>query len=119
PLVVFAGEAPLRAAWYNQAIDQAPFVTATGAAYHPLHHAERMPAQVRDAFLQARTERRPVVVGVPFDLQNRPWDGPEALPEPSRGLVPQVGPMPPNPDDIAAAAARIAASRRIVVMAGL
>ena len=31
PLVVFAGEAPLKTGWYNQAIHQAPFVTATGA----------------------------------------------------------------------------------------
>jgi len=54
PLVVFAGEAPLTAAWYNQAIDQAPFVVATGAAYHSLHHPDRMPTAVRDAFLQAR-----------------------------------------------------------------
>ena len=35
-----------------------------------------MPIAVRDAFLQARRERRPVVIGVPFDLQDRPWEGP-------------------------------------------
>src|SRR5688572_19418371 len=62
PLVIFAGEAPLKAAWYNQAIDQAPFVKATGAAYHSLHLPERMPVAMRDAFLQARRERCPVVV---------------------------------------------------------
>ena len=38
PLVVFAGEAPLTRAWYNQGIAQAPFVEATGAAYRSLHH---------------------------------------------------------------------------------
>lgn len=119
PLVVFAGEAPLRAGWYNQAIDQAPFVTATGAAYHPLHHVPRMPVAVRDAFLQARMERRPVVLGVPFDLQAQPWTGTEDLPPPSASLVPQVGPMPPHPDDIARAAERIAQARCIVVMAGM
>lgn len=119
PLVVFAGEAPLRAGWYNQAIDQAPFVTATGAAYHPLHHVPRMPVAVRDAFLQARMERRPVVLGVPFDLQAQPWTGTDDLPAPSAGLVPQVGPIPPHPDDIARAAERIAQARRIVVMAGM
>ena len=69
PVVVFAGEAPLKSGWYNQEIDQAPLITATGAAYHRLHMAERMPVAVRDAFLQARRERRPVVVGIPFDLQ--------------------------------------------------
>src|SRR6187399_3469943 len=75
PLVVFAGEAPLKSGWYNQELDQAPLISATGAAYHRLHMPERMPVAVRDAFLEARRERRPVVVAVPFDLQARPWDG--------------------------------------------
>ena len=82
PLVVFAGEAPLKSGWYNQEIDQAPLIAATGAAYHSLHMPERMPVAVRDAFLQARRERRPVVIGIPFDLQARPWDGPADLPTP-------------------------------------
>ncbi len=119
PLVVFAGEAPLKAGWYNQAIDQSPFVTATGAAYHSLHLPERMPVAVRDAFLQARRERRPVVIGVPFDLQNRNWTGPEHLPEPSHRLLPQLSPVPAHPDDVGRIAAIVEKSRRIVVMAGM
>ena len=83
PLVVFAGEAPLKSGWYNQEIDQAPLITATGAAYHRLHMVERMPIAVRDAFVQAHRERRPVVIGVPFDLQARPWEGAMDLPKPS------------------------------------
>src|SRR5688572_12637954 len=99
PLVVFAGEAPLKSGWYNQELDQGPIITATGAAYHRLHLPERMPVAVRDAFLQARRERRPVVLGVPFDLQNRPWDGPADLPRPSHELLPRLAPMPPHPED--------------------
>lgn len=118
PLVVLAGEAPLKSAWYNQAIEQAPFVTATGAAYHALHHPERIPAAIRDAFLQARSERRPVVLGVPFDLQNRAMpDAPP--PTPSRDLMPKVSPIPPHPDDLAHPIRLIESARRIVVMAGL
>lgn len=119
PMVVIAGEAPLKSGWYNQAIDQAPFVTATGAAYVPLHWPERMATGLRDAFAQARAERRPVVVGIPFDLQNLLWDGAQELPAPSRVVLPDCAPMPPNPADAAAAAALIAESQRIVVMAGL
>ena len=119
PLVVFAGEAPLKSGWYNQEIDQAPLITATGAAYHRLHMPERMPVAIRDAFLQARRERRPVVVGVPFDLQNRPWDGPADLPEPSRELLPRPSPMPPHPDDVAKAAQLVGGAERVVVLAGL
>ncbi len=119
PLVVFAGEAPLRMGWYNQGIDQAPLITATGAAYHHLHLPERMPVAIRDAFLQARRERRPVVIGIPFDLQDRPWDGPENLPTPSRQLLPRLSPIPPHPDDVASAAKLVAGAERVVVFAGL
>src|SRR5205809_2095473 len=104
PLVVFAGEAPLKSGWYNQELDQAPIITATGAAYHRLHMVERMPVAIRDAFVQARRERRPVVIGVPFDLQARSWEGTTDLPKPSRELLPRPSPMPPHPDDVAAAA---------------
>src|SRR4051794_28136964 len=119
PLVVFAGEAPLKSGWYNQEIDQGPLVTATGAVYHRLHLPERMPVAIRDAFLQARRERRPVVIGVPFDLQNRAWDGAVNLPRPSRELLPRLSPMPPHPDDVTKAVQLLARAERIVVLAGL
>ena len=119
PLVVFAGEAPLKSGWYNQEIDQAPLITATGAAYHRLHMPERMPVAVRDAFLQARRERRPVVVGIPFDLQDRPWTGPEKLPTPSQQLLPRLSPIPPHPDDVAKAAQLAGSAERVIVLAGL
>ncbi len=118
-IVVFAGEAPLKSGWYNQGIDQAPMVTATGAAYHSLHWPERMPVAIRDAFLQARRERRPVVVGIPFDLQNRPWTGSMDLPTPSHELLPRVSPIVPHPDDVAKAARLAGGAERVVVIAGL
>lgn len=119
PLVVLAGEAPISKGWYNQAIDQAPFVTATGASYHALHWPDRMPTAIRDAFLEARMTRKPVVLGVPFDLQHGAWTGPADLPAPSAAILPRVSPMPPNPDDVARAADLVAGAQRIVVMAGL
>ena len=33
PIVVFAGEAPLRSGWYNQGIDQAPMVAASSSPF--------------------------------------------------------------------------------------
>jgi thiamine pyrophosphate-dependent acetolactate synthase large subunit-like protein len=119
PVVVFAGEAPLKSGWYNQELDQGPLITATGAAYHRLHMPERMAVAVRDAFLQARRERRPVVIGVPFDLQARAWEASMDMPRPSRDLLPQPSPMPPHPDDVARAAQLIAGAERVVVLAGL
>ena len=119
PMVVFAGESPIKMGWYNQELNQGPIITATGAAYHPLHFPERMPVAIRDAFLQARRERRPVVLGIPFDLQERLWDGPETLPTPSQQLMPRLSPMPPHPDDVAQAAQLVASSERVVLFAGL
>ena len=119
PLVVFAGEAPLKSGWYNQEIDQAPLITATGAVYHRLHMPERMPVAVRDAFLEARRTRRPVVIGVPFDLQARTWEGAADLPRPSREVLPRPSPMPPHRDDVASAARLLAGAERVVVLAGL
>jgi thiamine pyrophosphate-dependent acetolactate synthase large subunit-like protein len=119
PMVVFAGESPLRMGWYNQELNQGPIIAATGAAYLPLHLPERMPVAIRDAFLQARRERRPVVLGIPFDLQERPWTGPEKLPTPSRELLPRLSPMPPHPDDVKKAAELVSAAERVVVFAGL
>ncbi len=119
PLVIFAGEAPLTSGWYNQAIDQAPFVLATGSVYRALHHPERMAVELRDAFLQARRERRPVVLGVPFDLQNRLWEGEDGLPLPSRDLLPAVSPIPPASQDVVQAGRLVDGARRVVVMAGL
>ncbi|MEQ1774569.1 MAG: thiamine pyrophosphate-binding protein [Burkholderiales bacterium] len=119
PMVVFAGESPLKMGWYNQELNQGPIITATGAAYHPLHLPERMPVAIRDAFLQARRERRPVVLGIPFDLQERPWAGPDKLPTPSQELLPRLSPIPPHPDDVAQAAQLVASAERVVIFAGL
>ena len=119
PIVVFAGEAPLKSAWYNQAIKQAPIVEATGAAYHSLHVVDRMPVAIRDAFLQAKLERRPVVIGVPFDLQGLPWTAEDDLPPPSEALIPRIPPVTPNPEAIEQACSLVDGAEKIVVMAGL
>lgn len=118
PLVVFAGEAPMRKAWYNQKIDQGPYITATGAAYIPLHHVPLMPQLIRDAFIQARREQRPIVIGVPADLQEDGWNG-AALPIPSHELMPDLEPMAANEVEVKRAAQLVDDAKKIVVVAGL
>lgn len=118
PLVVFSGESPMDAAYYNQHVDQAPLVTATGALYVRVQSAKRAMDQVRDAFHAARTDGRPVVVGVPLDLQKRPFPGDPAAHRPSTAFMARSGPRVPHPADVEAAVRAIAGARRVVVLAG-
>ena len=75
PLVVFAGEAPINAKWYNQAIEQPPFAPPPARITSRAHSPKRMYQYVREAFHIARYERRPAVLGVPYDLQKQPLTG--------------------------------------------
>src|SRR5262245_3495339 len=64
PMVVFAGESPINAKFYNQYIDQAPLVTATGAHYIAAHSVPRMMEYVREAVHDATLGRRQVMLGL-------------------------------------------------------
>lgn len=119
PLVIFAGEAPLGAAWYNQELEQAPFITATGAIYRRLHHVPRMTTDIRDAFVEAQENHCPVVLGVPLDLQAKAMAADHALPPSATKILPRLDPVPPAPAAITALAERIGKARRIVVLGGL
>ena len=124
PLVIFAGEAPLHKAWYNQGIDQAPMVEACGAVYTKLHDIDDMPSAVRDAYVKARTQRVPVVLGVPMDLQNSDVLTPDYLddanyPETSLEVIQTEPMLPPDAASIDTAVSRIDAADKVIVMAGL
>jgi thiamine pyrophosphate-dependent acetolactate synthase large subunit-like protein len=118
PLVVFAGETPLHASWYNQHIDQGPVVSATGAHYISAHSLPRMLEQTRDAFFIARTQRRPVVLGIPYDLQKQALE-PKSPYLPSTAFIPETGRMVPNPDFVERACDLIGDAERVIVVAGL
>lgn len=117
PLVVFSGEDPIDSTWYNQRIDQEPLVLATGAAYVAARSAKLVEHHVMEAFSIARTERRPVVLAAPLDLQKKAI--PAGTYVPSTALLPPAAPRVPDPAQIEAAVTRIRAARRIVIVAGL
>jgi len=117
PLVVFAGDAPLAAPWYLQQIDQAPLALATGAAFVPIRTIGRALDNVREAFYLARTERRPVVLSVPLDLQNEVFPNPPDY-TPSSNLVPTAQRTPPDPAIVDQVVALIAEAERPVIIAG-
>ena len=117
PLVVLSGESPIDARYYNQEIPQQPLVAATGAHYVQAHSLPRMHDYVREAFHVARHERRPVVLGVPYDLQKQApaAKGPYV---PSTRYMPNGGRPRPDPEHVATLAARIREAKRPVVVAG-
>lgn len=79
PIVLFAGESPTGATWYNQAIDQAPLAAASEALYIAAQSPEKMQQYVQEAFVAARSGR-PVVLGVPYDLQKKSVASAEYVP---------------------------------------
>ncbi|MFL4982655.1 MAG: thiamine pyrophosphate-binding protein [Xanthobacteraceae bacterium] len=117
PLVVFAGEAPINARWYNQAFDQPPLAAATGAHYISAHSPQRMYQYVREAFYVARHERKPVVLGVPYDLQKQPLPNLGDY-QPSSTVLPHVAPMPPSPRQVDELVDKLTRAQCPIVLAG-
>ncbi len=117
PLVVFAGDSPIAAAWYLQSIDMAPLTLATGAHYVPVRHVDRLLDNVREAFSVAVAERRPVVLSVPMDMQKQPWPHLTDY-TPSSELVPAAQRPVPDPAIVDRVVAMIAEAERPMIIAG-
>jgi acetolactate synthase-1/2/3 large subunit len=117
PLVVFAGETPMSSSWHLQAIDQRALALPTGAHYIAVHSAGHVHDAIREAFYVARTEQRPVVLAIPFDLQKEvpPDPGPYV---PSDSIVPVIGAPLPDAAQTADLARRLLAAERPILVAG-
>lgn len=94
PLVLLAGQAPAGAGRDNQYLPQDDFLRSVGLAVAPVANPARVTAAVEEAFLRAVTEQRPVVVNIPFDLQQlsvaqepAPLPAPQSAPEPAPEVV--------------------------------
>ena len=118
PLVLFVGESPLRASWYNQEIDQAPFVTACGAEYVRILHKPRVTRQIQDAFSRTQMSEIPVVIGMPFDLQESEWGNLNFTFEAASDFVPSAGKVFPDPGVVDAVTALVAQAKRPVLIGG-
>lgn len=117
PLVVLAGETPLKAKWYGQAIEQQPLAAACGAHYITAHAPERMFQYVREAFYTAIHHRKPVVLGVPYDVQKLPM--PDIGPyRPSSEVIPRIARIPPDPAQIAQVGEMLVQARHPIILAG-
>ena len=118
PMVLFVGESPLRNAWYNQEIDQAPFVTACGADYVRILHKPRITRQIQDAFARTQMTGIPVVIGMPFDLQESDWGDLAFTIETAGDLIPAAGKIFPDPARVEAMAAMVAGAEKPVIIGG-
>lgn len=125
PMIVFSGEAPLRKAWYNQGIEQKPFVEACGAHYVSLVQDEDSgqsvwASRLVDAFQLAKTKSCPVVVGVPLDVQEDEWTGGDLSVDTTSNVAPTpVAKILPSTTELESAAELVVSAKRIVVLAGL
>ena len=117
PLIVFAGETSLSAPWALQAMDQAPLAKACGAEYIAIHSPKRIHQQLTEAFFIARTQKKPVVIGVPLDIQKMPMPEIPAY-EPSLSFIPRQTRLPPDAEQIRELAQLLAKAKRPVLVAG-
>jgi len=115
PLVLLAGDVPAGTAWNPQQTDQEALIHATGARYLAASTPEQIVGAIQTAFATAERDRIPVVVAVPYDIQEQ-----EAAPVPIPGAIPAEPSRRPAPsrEETAAAAERLAAANRPIVLAG-
>jgi thiamine pyrophosphate-dependent acetolactate synthase large subunit-like protein len=114
PLLVLAGETPAAALTSNFRIDQHDLVESVGAIADRVYGPRTAADDARRAYERAVTERRPVVLMLPIDIQPQP----AASAEPLRPPLPALDRPSPSAEAIAAAAELIAAAERPAIIAG-
>lgn len=114
PVLVVVGDTPRSARGHIQDVDQSQLLENVGAAVQPLDGPETVAETLTAAFERAESERRPVGVSIPTDLQDEPC--------PDRPMVPPAksSQTPPAADDasIGRAVELIQQASRPVVVAG-
>ena len=114
PVLVLAGETPAAALTSNFRIDQHDLVESVGAIADRVHSPKTAADDAQRAYHRALTERRPVVLMLPIDIQ----------PQPAASTTPQQPPPPAlqTPDPSAAvireAADMHATAERPAIIAG-
>ena len=107
----------MHAHWYTQAVDQAALAAPTGAHYIAAHSPRRMYQFVREAFYIAAFERRPVVLGVPYDLQGEQLP-PQGDYQPSATILPNTGIVLPDAAQLHELAEALLAAKSPIIVAG-
>ena len=120
-VVVLTGQAPRGDPGYLtghlQAIDQRQVVAATGADLVSVRDAESLVSTIDTAIAQAVSERRPVVVAIPLDVQQGTV-GVSAEATLDQAPPPQVAEVQPTDDALEQAVGVIVSCQRPLVLAG-
>src|SRR3984957_19635295 len=114
PLLGLAGETPAAALTSNFRINQHGLVESVGAIADRVFSPATAADDAQRAYQRARTERRPVVLMLPIDIQPQP----AAQTQPSRPPSPDVAPPEPAPDAIDAVADLLQNAERPAIIAG-
>ncbi len=114
PLLVLAGETPAAALTSNFRIDQHDLVESVGAIADRVHGPRTAADDAQRAYQRAQTERRPVVLMLPIDIQPQP----ATTTEPTQPPLPPVPPPAPATTAIKAAAEALTAATKPAIIAG-
>lgn len=114
PILVLAGETPAAALTSNFRIDQHGLVESVGAIADRVHSPSTAADDAQRAYQRAITERRPVVLMLPIDIQTQP----AANTLPSQPPLPPLHPPEPNATAIAALAELLWHATRPAIIAG-
>ena len=113
-LLILAGETPAAALTSNFRIDQHDLVESVGAIADRVHGARTAADDAARAYQRAVTERRPVVLMLPIDIQPQP----AAQTEPSRPPLPPLSPPEPAAAAISGAVDLLTTAQRPAIIAG-
>ena len=114
PVLVLAGETPAAALTSNFRIDQHDLVESVGAIADRVHSAKTAADDAVRAYQRAITERRPVVLMLPIDIQPQP----AAQTEPSQPPLPPLSTPEPAAQAITNAADLITRAQAPAIIAG-
>jgi len=117
PLVIFVGESPIHEAYHLQYLDQGPLVASVGAEYLRVTTLSEVPRAIARAFHTARTRSIPVVVGVPYDLQEEVISD-DVKPLSSKMFDVDAKPASPNGQEVEALLERLLSAESPVLLAG-
>jgi thiamine pyrophosphate-dependent acetolactate synthase large subunit-like protein len=114
PILVLAGETPAAALTSNFRIDQHGLVESVGAIVERVHSPATAADDAQRAYHRALTERRPVVLMLPIDIQAQT---PEAT-EPATPPAPGMDSARPTSEAVSALADLLQRAERPIIIAG-